>query len=117
MAGINKVTIMGRIGRDPEFSSTASGVSRCVLAIATSYKKQDGTELTEWHTVTAWGRQAEVICRYCQKGSQLYVEGRLRYGQYEKDGKKHYTTDIDILDFQFCGGVSPAQQHDDAPPF
>lgn len=103
MSGINKVIIMGHLGRNPELSSTASGVSKCVLAIATSHKKQDGTEITEWHRVTAWGKQAEIIAQYCQKGSQIYIEGTLRYGQYEKDGQKHYTTDIDVREFQFCG--------------
>ena len=94
---------MGNLGRNPELSSTASGVSKCVLAIATSYKKQDGTEISEWHKVTAWGKQAEIIAQYCQKGSQIYIEGKLSYGQYEKDGQKHYTTDIDVREFQFCG--------------
>ena len=103
MSGINKVTIMGHLGRNPELSSTASGISKCVLAIATSYKKQDGTEISEWHKVTAWGKQAEIIAQYCQKGSQIYIEGKLRYGQYEKDGQKHYTTDIDVREFAFCG--------------
>ena len=103
MSGINRVTIMGHLGRNPELSSTASGISKCVLAIATSYKKQDGTEIPEWHKVTAWGKQAEIIAQYCQKGSQIYIEGKLRYGQYEKDGQKHYTTDIDVREFHFCG--------------
>ena len=103
MSGINRVTIMGNLGRNPELSSTASGVSKCVLAIATSYKKQDGTEISEWHKVTAWGKQAEIIAQYCQKGSQIYIEGKLRYGQYEKDGQKHYTTDIYVREFAFCG--------------
>ena len=103
MSGINRVIIMGNLGQNPELSSTASGVSKCVLAIATSYKKQDGTEISEWHKVTAWGKQAEIIAQYCQKGSQIYIEGKLRYGQYEKDGQKHYATDIDVREFQFCG--------------
>lgn len=118
MAGVNKVVIMGNLGRDPELSYLQNGTAKCVLAIATSYKKQDGTTVTEWHRVTAWGKQAEVIAQHFSKGSQIYIEGRLRYGQYEKDGQKIYTTDIDVREFQFCGSgkQGESQQPQQRPP-
>ena len=103
MAGINKLTLMGYLGRDPEVSSTQSGMTKCILAIATSRKNKQGEEITSWHRVTAWGKTAEVIAQYFSKGMMIYIEGELVYGQYEKDGQKHYTTDIFVREFAFCG--------------
>ena len=103
MAGVNKVILMGYLGRNPEVSSTQSGTTRCVLAISTSRKSKTGEDVTSWHRVTAWGKTAEVIAHYFSKGMMIYVEGELVYGQYEKDGQKHYTTDIYVREFAFCG--------------
>jgi single-strand DNA-binding protein len=100
---VNKVIIMGYLGRDPEVSSTQSGMTKTVLAISTSRKSKTGEEVTSWHRVTAWGKTAEVIAHYFSKGMMIYIEGELVYGQYEKDGQKHYTTDIYVREFAFCG--------------
>lgn len=103
MAGVNKVIIMGYLGRNPDVSSTQSGTTKCVLAISTSRKSKTGEDVTSWHRVTAWGKTAEIIAQYFSKGMMIYIEGELVYGQYEKDGQKHYTTDIYVREFAFCG--------------
>ena len=108
MSGINRVTIMGHLGRNPEVSSTQSGTTKTVLAISTSRKSKTGEDVTSWHRVTAWGKTAEIIAQYFSKGMMIYIEGELVYGQYEKDGQKHYTTDIYVREFAFCGSPSAA---------
>ena len=99
MISINKVTILGRLGRDPETRyASQGGTAICHLAVATSrrYKDRDGNrqEETEWHNVAVFGRQAEVAQQYLQKGSEVWIEGRLRTRSYEKDGIKRWTTEI-----------------------
>ena len=110
MAGVNKAIIMGYIGRQPELAYTKSNMAKCVLAIATSRKRKNGEEITAWHKVTAFDKQAEVIAQYFSKGMMIYIEGELSYGQYEKDGHKVYTTDIFVREFAFCG--SPSARND-----
>ncbi|WP_027359287.1 single-stranded DNA-binding protein [Desulforegula conservatrix] len=114
MAGVNKVIIMGNLGRDPELSYTQGGMAVCKFSIATSKRKKDGTDVTSWHRCTAFGRTAEIITQYVGKGSQLYVEGELSYGQYEKDGIVRYTTDIYVNEFAFVGAAKGGQQSYDS---
>lgn len=99
MASVNKVILLGRLGRDPETRyASEGGTPICHLAVATSrrYKDRDGNrgEETEWHNVVLFGKTAEIAQRYLQKGSEVYVEGRLRTSSYEKDGVKRYSTEI-----------------------
>ena len=103
MPGVNKVIIMGNLGRDPELSYSNGGMAVCQFSLATSKKKKDGAEITSWHRCKAFGKTAEIITQYVGKGQQLYVEGELSYGQYEKDGQTHYTTDIFVNEFTFVG--------------
>lgn len=103
MAGVNKVILLGRLGQDPELSYTPSGMAVCKFSIATSKKKKDGSEITSWHRCTAFDKAGEIIGQYMSKGRELYVEGELRYGQYEKDGITRYTTDIIVNQFNFIG--------------
>lgn len=103
MAGVNKAIIMGNLGSDPKLSTTQGGMAVCKFSIATSKRKKDGTDVTSWHRCTAFGRTAETIAQYVGKGQQLYIEGELSYGQYEKDGQTHYTTDIFVNEFTFVG--------------
>lgn len=110
MAGVNKVIIMGYLGRNPEVSSTQSGTTKTVLAISTSRKSKTGEDVTSWHRVTAWGKTAEIIAQYFSKGMMIYIEGELAYGQYEKDGQKHFTTDIYVREFAFCGSNAKTGQ-------
>ena len=96
---INRVTLIGNLGADPELRSTASGASVCELRIATNerFKGRDGElqERTEWHRVILWGRDAENAAKYLAKGRRVYVEGRLQTREYAgKDGVKRYTTEI-----------------------
>ena len=110
MAGVNKVILLGRLGNNPEMSQTQSGMAVCKFSLATSKKRKDGEEVTSWHRCTAFGRTAEAITRYVSKGQQLYVEGELSYGQYEKDGIVRYTTDIFVNEFSFISDGTKAGQ-------
>jgi single-strand DNA-binding protein len=110
MANLNKVQIIGALGRDPELKWTQGGQAVCKLNVATSRQwtnKQTNQreEETEWHRVVIWGRQAENCDKYLAKGKQVYVEGRLKTSSYDKDGQKHYTTEIIAETVQFLGGV------------
>ncbi len=109
MAGLNKVMIIGNLGRDPEVTYTQSGVAVAKLNVATTenwYDKSSGEkrERTEWHRITFFGKQAETVGRYMSKGSQIYVEGKIQTTQYEKDGSTRYSTEILANTFQFLGG-------------
>ncbi len=96
--GLNKVMLIGHLGKDPELSYTPSGTAVCKFSIATndSYKGDDGNwiEKTEWHNITAWRKLAEICSQYLKKGSKIYLEGKIQTDTYEKDGKKNYFTKI-----------------------
>lgn len=104
MASLNKVQIIGRIGSDLKLRTTQSGKSVLNFRMATSeyYKDQSGNrqENTQWHNIVSWNRQAEIIAQYCQKGSQIYIEGSLQTREWEKDGVKRYTTEIVVRQLQ-----------------
>lgn len=108
MAGVNKAIILGHLGRDPELRYLQNGQPVCKLNIATSRrytnKNNEAVEETEWHRVSVWGKQAEHCNNFLTKGRQVYVEGRLRTSSYDKDGQKHYTTEIVADTVQFIGG-------------
>ncbi len=109
MAGLNKVMLIGNLGRDPEIRYSQSGVAVVNFSIATSEQWTDKNtgdrqERTEWHRIVVFGRQAEVCEKYLNKGSKIYVEGRLQTRSWEKDGQTHYTTEVVVSDFQFLGG-------------
>ena len=104
MAGVNKVILLGRLGKDPETTYTPSGMAVCRFSLATSKKKKDGSEITSWHRCIAWDKAGELIAQYVSKGRELYIEGELSYGQYEKDGITRYTTDIVVRQFNFISG-------------
>ena len=101
---INKVMILGRLGNDPEIRTTQNGVVVASLSIATN----DGIGeniTTEWHRVVVFGKSAEAIQKYTSKGSQLFVEGRLRTNKWQdKNGNTQYTTEIIANKFEFIGG-------------
>lgn len=112
---LNKAMIIGRLGRDPEIRYTQAGTSVVTMSIATSEKWTDKNtdqkqERTEWHRVTVFGRQAENCSQYLQKGSQVYVEGRIETSQYEKDGQTHYSTAIISNAVQFLDSPGQKQQ-------
>ena len=107
--GINKVILVGNLGQDPELRYTGGGTAVCNMRIATSesYKDKDGNmvENTEWHTVVAWARLAEICGEYLKKGSQAYFEGSLQTRQWEdKEGNTRYSTEIKVREMQMLGG-------------
>ena len=109
MSGVNKVFVLGHLGRDPDVRKTQGGTSVASFSVATSesFTGSDGEkkEKTEWHNVVAWGKLADVVGQYVKKGSQVHVEGRLETRSWEdKDGVKKYKTEIVAQQIQFCGG-------------
>ena len=116
--GINKVILVGNLGQDPELRYTGSGTAVCNMRVATSesYKDRDGNmvENTEWHTVVAWARLAEICGEYPKKGSQAYFEGSLQTRQWEdKDGNTRYSTEIKVREMQMLGGKGGGGGGDD----
>ncbi len=111
MAGVNKVILVGNLGKDPELRNTTSGTSVCEFSIATGERWQgkDGQmqERTEWHRIVVWGKLGENCAKFLSKGRQVFLEGRLQTRSWEdKDGNKRYTTEIVARDVQFLGGGS-----------
>jgi len=110
MGSVNKVILIGNLGADPELKYTPSSRALCNLRIATTdvFKDKGGQrqERTEWHRVTVWGDQAENCSKYLSKGRSVYIEGRLQTRTYDKDGQKHYATDVvaDRVVFLGSGG-------------
>ncbi len=108
--GINKVILVGNLGQDPETRALPSGMTVANLRIATSESwkdKQSGEmkEQTEWHSVALFGRLGEIAAEYLRKGSQVYIEGRLRTRKWQdKQGNDRYTTEIVASDMQMLGG-------------
>lgn len=100
--GLNKVMLIGRLGKDPELKYTEKGTAYCNFSIATdeSYKDENGNkvERTEWHNIVTWRKLAEICQQYLKKGSKIYCEGKLQTDSYEKDGIKRYSTKIVMTD-------------------
>jgi single-strand DNA-binding protein len=122
MASVNKVILIGNLGRDPEMRYLPSGDAVANLRIATTEKYKDKSgemqEATEWHTVAFFGKTAEVCGQYLKKGSQIYVEGSLRTRKWQdKDGNDRYTTEIRGDRMQMLGGRGSGGSVDyEAPP-
>jgi single-strand DNA-binding protein len=122
-ASVNKVILIGNLGRDPETRFTNSGSSVTSFSIATkdSFADKSGArqERTDWHNITVWGKQGEACAQYLKKGSAVYVEGRISYREYEaKDGSgKRKATDIIALRVQFLSSRGGAPAGDDAGDF
>ena len=106
---VNKVILIGNLGRDPEVRSTPSGQAVASFSLATNrrWRDRDGNrqEQTEWHDIVCWGRQAEVAGQYLTKGRQIYVEGRLQTRSWEdkQSGEKKYRTEVICENFQMLG--------------
>ncbi len=109
MRGVNKAIIVGNLGNDPETKSLPSGSTVTKISVATSEQWKDKEtgekkDRTEWHRVSAFGRLAEIMAEYLRKGSQVYIEGKLRTSKYEKEGQTHYSTEIIADQMQMLGG-------------
>jgi single-strand DNA-binding protein len=109
MAGVNKVILIGNLGKDPEVRHLESGVPVASFSIATSESYNDKTTgekktVTEWHNIVLWRGLAEVAEKYLHKGDQVYIEGKLRTRQWEKDGVTRYSTEIVGENMNMLGG-------------
>ncbi len=106
---VNKVILLGNVGRDPEVRYVDKNVAVANFPLATTergYTLQNGTQVpdrTEWHNIVVWRNLAEICEKYVRKGSQLYVEGRLQTRSWEKEGVKRYTTEIVADEIQLLG--------------
>lgn len=111
MAGINKVILVGRLGKEPELRYTPNGDAVVTLTIATSDEWKDKMtgerqEKVEWHRVVLWRKLAEIAGNYLKKGSQVYIEGKLQTRSWEdKDGNKRYTTEIVAQNLQMLDSL------------
>lgn len=105
--GVNKVILLGNLGADPELKVTSNGstVLKLRLATSSSWKDDSGQrkERTEWHSVTLWGKRAEALAKFLKKGDRLYVEGEIRSSSYEKEGVKHWRTEINATEVVLNG--------------
>lgn len=113
--GLNRVTLVGNLGADPELKFITSGQAVLKLRIATSEsfanKEGERQEKTEWHTVTMWGKRAEALNKILQKGKTVWIEGRLQTRSWEdKDGGKRYATEIVATDLGLIGGGGGGQR-------
>ncbi len=108
MAGVNRVILVGNLGKDPEVRSLESGtkVASFPLATSESYTKDGERQtITEWHNLVVWRGLAEVVEKYLKKGNQIYVEGKLRTRNWtDKEGNKRYTTEVIVDNLTMLGG-------------
>ena len=109
MGSVNKVILVGNLGRDAELRYTPGGAPVATLNLATTEvwndKQGQKQEKTEWHRIVLWGKQAETLQEYLTKGKQIYVEGRLQTRQWDdKDGHKRYTTEVKADRITLLGG-------------
>ena len=107
MGSLNKVLLLGRLGKDPEFKDVGNGLCSFTLATSERFKDRDGNqqEKTEWHRVTCWGRTAELARDYLRKGSEVFVEGANETREWtDRDGNKRWTTEVKVFRLQFVGG-------------
>ncbi len=108
--GVNRVILVGNLGKDPQVEYTQSGTARCRFTLATgetySGKNGERQERTEWHNIVVWGKQGENVGKFLSKGRQVYIEGSLRTRSWddEKTGTKRYMTEVNAQRVVFLGG-------------
>lgn len=120
MASVNKVTLLGRIGKDPELRYMPNGDAVCNFSLATSetWKDKNGEkkESVEWHNVTIYRKLGEIAGQYLKKGSQVYLEGKLKTRKWQdKQGNDRYTTEVICDEMVMLGGGDSGQQQDHRP--
>ncbi len=122
MSGVNKVILVGRLGRDPEVRYTPSGAAVATFSIATSDEWKDKDtgekqERTEWHRIVAWRRLGEICGEYLRKGKLVYIEGKLQTRPWEdRDGNKRYTTEIIAYNMQMLDSGNRTERIEPAGP-
>ncbi len=113
---VNKVILIGNVGKDPEVKYIKEDVpvARFSLATSESYKDKNGERITntEWHNIVVWRGLAKVVEKYVKKGSKLFIEGKLTYRQYEKDGQTKYFTEIVCRDMTMLDSKGTTNQND-----
>ena len=116
---INKVTLLGRVGTDPEMKYTQGGTAITRLRLATDRYRKDAEPETDWHDVTCWAGLAEAVNNYVGKGQRVYVEGRLVQNSWEtEDGQRRHRTEVHASEVVFLDGGNGESDHgDDASPF
>ncbi len=125
MSGVNKVILVGRLGKDPEVRSLENGATVANFTIATSETYKDKTtgdrkEITEWHNIVLWRGLADIAAKYLHKGDMVYIEGKLRTRSWEKEGVTRYTTEVvgdnmTMLSTQRSGGGGGNYQQEYRP--
>lgn len=118
---LNKVILIGRLGKDPELRYTPTGAAVATFNVATNeaYKDKDGKDVenTDWHRIVAWRKLAEICGQYLKKGSLVYIEGKLKTRSYDdKDGTKKYITEIVADNMQMLGGRMGDSSVERVPP-
>ena len=110
---MNLVILKGRIGSELETTTTTTGTTVCKFTLATNEQYQ-GKTTVQWHKIVAWTKLAEICKKYCSKGQEILIQGKIQNRTWEKDGKKHYATDIVIDRMEFVGkkGEQPAAEPD-----
>lgn len=106
---VNRVILVGNAGSDPDVQRTASGTTVAHLSLATNRRSRVNGELqerTDWHRLTFWAAAAETVERYVRRGNRMYVEGRMEYGSYERDGQSVPTADIVVQEFVFLDAAT-----------
>ncbi|MBT3302652.1 MAG: single-stranded DNA-binding protein [Bacteroidetes bacterium] len=123
MASVNKVILVGNVGKDPELRTFDSGTTKASFSMATSetYKNREGEKVTntEWHNLVVWGNLTKVVEQFVKKGSQIYIEGKLTSRSYESDGVTKYITEVRVNDLVLLGGrrddnAGGGNQHDNS---
>lgn len=122
-SGYCKLFILGNLGADPELRATQGGTSVLGFRVATTETFLDRNkvkqERTEWHSCTVWGARAEGLAKILKKGDRVFCEGSLRTREWEKDGQKHYKTEVNVNEVVLCGGKPggprPAASRDQEP--
>lgn len=115
---LNQVHLIGNVGAEPEVKQVnESKVVRLSLATSETFKDKSGNKQTEtqWHNVQAWGALADIIEKYVKKGDKIYIGGSVKYRQWEKDGAKHYATEIKGTEIIMLGGKSEKKQSTPVP--
>ncbi len=116
---VNRVILVGRLGREPETRYTSEGTAVCNFSLATdeSYKDKSGEKQkkTEWHKLVAWGKLAEIVQQYLTKGSLVYIEGKLQTRKWEKDGQERQSTEIVCQSMKMLGGGKREESKGEKP--
>ena len=115
---INKVTLLGRVGTDPEMTYTPNGIAITKLRLATDRYRRDGEDSTDWHNIVVWDKSAEAVNQYVQKGQRILVEGRLVQNSWQtEDGQPRSRTEVHTQEVVFLDSNGNGNGHEEDSPF